>query len=89
MASTLEANAAAFLAVLLLGVSALLLTVSGLSWSRLRHPRLLFVTAAFAILTAKGAFASWRALQGAPGDLAALGLDIVLVLLLYAGVAKR
>ena len=89
MVTALEANAAAFLAVLLLGVSGLLFGVSALSWQRLRHPRLLFVAAALGVLTVKGLLATWRAAQSQAGDLPGLGLDLALALLLYAIVAKR
>lgn len=89
MATALEANAAAFLAVAVLGVSVLMALLSGLSWRRLRHPRLLFVGAAFAVLALKGAVGSYAALQARPPDLTMGGLDFAVVLLLYASVAKR
>lgn len=89
MVSALEANAAAFLAVMVLGVGALLLGVSLLSWSRLRHRRVLFIAAGFALLALKGAVATWRVLQGGSVDLASGALDFGLVLLLYASVAAR
>ncbi|HEV8360541.1 MAG TPA: hypothetical protein VGR28_08820 [Candidatus Thermoplasmatota archaeon] len=89
MVGALEANAAAFVAVAVLGIGCLMLAVSALSWRRLRHPRLLFTTAAFAALALRGGLATWRAAQAQPPDLAAGALDLALVLLLYAVVAKR
>lgn len=89
MPTALEANAAAFLAVAVLGVSLLLAAGSALSWSRLRHPKLAFVAAAFGVLALKGGLAAWAAVQGRPGDLVGSGLDLAMVLLLYASVAPR
>lgn len=89
MPTALEANAAAFLAVAVLGVSLLLAIVSALSWNRLRHPKLALVALAFGALALKGGLATFEALQGRPGDLVGSGLDLAVVLLLYASVAQR
>lgn len=89
MVPAIEANAAAFLAVVLLGVSAILLAVSLLSWQRLRHARLLFVASAFAVLAVKGALGVLAAARGEAGSLALAGLDVATVLLLYGTVAAR
>lgn len=89
MPTALEANAAAFLAVAVLGVSLLLAAVSALSWNRLRHPKLALVALAFGVLAVKGGLATLDAVQGRPGDLLTNGLDLAVVLLLYASVAQR
>lgn len=89
MASALEANLAAFLAIAVLGVGLLMAGVSALSWARLRHPKLGLVAAAFGVLAVKGALASAAALQGRPLDTLGVGLDLAMVLLLYLSVAQR
>jgi len=89
MVTALEANVAAFLAVAVLGVGALLCAVSVLSWTRLRHPRLLLPAGAFAALAAKGAIGAAAASRGQPSDLVGGGLDFALVILLYGSIAQR
>jgi hypothetical protein len=87
--SGLESNAAAFLAVAALGIAGLLAGVSAMSWKRLRHPKLLFVSGAFAVLAAKGLLDFLAAERGQPGDLLGGGLLLAAVLLLYGSVAAR
>ena len=88
MPTPLEANAAAFLAVAVVGIAAIMAGVSALSWRRLRHPRLALVAGGFLVLAVQGALAAWAASQGRP-DLAGAGLDFLLVVLLYLSVAAR
>lgn len=82
-------NVAALLSVATAGVSLMLLFVSVLSWTRLRSPRLLFAGGAFAVLVVKGALAAWRIVAEREADLAAVGLDALILAFLYASVAKR
>lgn len=89
MPTALEANAAAFLAVAVLGVSLILAGVSALSWRRLGHPKLALVAVAFLALAVKGGLATLDAVQGRPGSLVGSALDLAVVLLLYASVAAR
>lgn len=89
MVTALEANAAAFLAVAVLGIGALMAGVSALSWRRIGHAKLLIVASAFAVLALKGALGVARALQGQAGDLPSAALDVAVVVLLYASVAAR
>jgi hypothetical protein len=90
MASALVANVAVFLAIAVLGVGALLTAVSALSWRRLGHRRLLFVSLAFASLALEGAWASLLLLSGsATVDPVPQGFAFLTILLLYASVAVR
>jgi hypothetical protein len=89
MVGALEANLAAFLAVAVLGIGALLAGITALSWRRLGHRRLLLVAVAFAVLAAQGAWVLLGVLRGQPADLVLGALDLGVVALLYASVAAR
>ncbi len=95
--SALAANAAVLVGVLLAGFSALLTIVGILTWRRVGHPRLAWVSLAFLVFTIEGvaltrdaylrrgtiAEAGWDALP-----MLALG-NLVVVLALYMAVLKR
>lgn len=83
--SAILANVAVGAAVLLTGVSLLLTTLGALSWRRLRHGRLLWITLAFAMFTAKGAYLTERAYQ-TRGELGG-GLEAVLPTVVLADLA--
>jgi hypothetical protein len=85
----LAANLAAFLAIATLGVGGILAAVSALSWRRIGHRRLLFVTLALLLLAAHGAWMTRLAVQAQALDLAPEALVFATVLLLYASVAVR
>ncbi|MCA1812330.1 MAG: hypothetical protein LC624_00075 [Halobacteriales archaeon] len=86
MVSALDANLAAFLAIVTLGVGLLLAAVSAVSWRRIGHRRLVFVTLALGVLALHGAWATRLALAGGSLDLVPEALVFATVLLLYASV---
>jgi len=71
---SVAANVAMGAAVLLTGLSLLLSVVGLVSWSRLRHPRLLWVSVAFALFAAQGVYLAERA-YAARAEIQAAGLD--------------
>lgn len=89
MADPAQLNAAVLLAILVCGVSLMLLLVSVVSWSRLRSAKLLFAGGAFLVLALKGAFAAWQGIALRDLDLAPVALDAAVLGFLYASVAKR
>lgn len=80
------ANLAVGAAVLLTGVSLLLTLLGAISWRRVRHARLLWITLAFAAFSAKGAYLAQHAYD-ARGELAAAGLDGFLPVVVLADLA--
>lgn len=84
--SAILANVAVGAAVLLTGVSLLLALLGALSWRRVRHARLLWITLAFAMFAAKGAFLAERAYD-ARGELDAAGLSGLLPVVVLADLA--
>lgn len=89
VADPVALNLGILLAILVAGVSAMLLLVSVLSWLRLRSLKLLFAGGAFAVLILKGALAAWRAYDTRDIDLTPIVLDAFVLGFLYAAVAKR
>lgn len=94
--SALAANAAVAAAIVLSGLSLLLLTIGLISYARLRHGRLLWVCIAFLVMAAQGLYLSLLAFRNraaiAEGDLSIGGLAVVnlgIVLALYLAVLKR
>lgn len=94
--SALAANVAVASAIVLSGVSLLLLAVGAVSYARLRHLRLLWVCLAFLFMTAQGVYLAVLAYQEraaiAAGDasLAILAfVNLGIVLALYLAVLKR
>ena len=85
----LQLNAGVVLAILTLGLSAMLLFVSILSWTRLRSAKLLFAGGAFLVLALQGALWTYRGLVARETDLATVALDFAVLAFLYASVAKR
>jgi branched-subunit amino acid ABC-type transport system permease component len=90
------ANLAVGAAVLLGGVATLLFVVGLVSWLRLRHGRLLWVSLAFLFLAVQGVLLTRLAYQDraaiAAGDSSLTGLSLVglgIVLALYLAVLKR
>lgn len=90
------ANLAVGAAVLLSGVATLLFVVGLVSWLRLRHGRLLWVSLAFLFLAVQGVVLATLAYQGrsdiAAGDSSLTSLSVVglgIVLALYLAVLKR
>jgi len=90
------ANLAVGAAVLLGGVSALLFAVGLVAYSRLRHPRLAWVTFAFLLLAVQGFLLARLAYDDrgaiAAGDSSLTGLAVIglgIVLALYLAVLKR
>lgn len=90
------ANLAVGAAVLLSGVATLLFAVGLLSWLRLRHGRLFWVSVAFLFLAVQGAVLATLAYQDrgaiAEGESSLASLSIVglgIVLALYLAVLKR
>lgn len=82
-------NTGVVLAVLTLGASLMLLLVSGLSYARLRNPKLLLAGGAFLILAIKGALGVYRGVALKETDLFGMGLDAAVLGFLYASVALR
>lgn len=89
MADALQLNAGVLLAILTLGLSAMLLFVSILSWTRLRNAKLLFAGGAFLVLALQGALWAYRGIVEREMDVATVGLDFAVLGFLYASVAKR
>lgn len=89
MADAVAVNVTVFLALLTLGLALLLLAVSALSWWRLRNPRLLAVTAGFALLAGKSGWTSWQAVTLREPQMVAAGLDALILVAFYLAVAKR
>lgn len=95
--SVLGANAAVLVGVLLAGFSALLAVVGCLTWRRVGHSRLGWVTLAFGVFFVEG-IALTRDAYLRRGDIASNGWDalpllalgnLVVVLALYMAVLKR
>lgn len=91
----LAANVAVGVAILLAGLSLLLMVVGLVSYARMRHPRLIWVTVAFAAFAAQGLYLAWDAFHrradlaqqwDALPTLAAVNLGIVIAL--YLAVLK-
>lgn len=89
MADALALNLGIGLAILVAGVSLMLLLVSALSYARMRSAKLLFAGGAFLVLALKGAFAAWRGFADRDLDLAPIVLDAAVLGFLYASVAAR
>lgn len=94
--SALGANLAVASAVVLSGISALLLAVGIVSYARLRHGRLLWVCVAFLVMAAQGVYLTLLLYRDraavAAGDYSLAGLTLVnlgIVLALYLAVLKR
>lgn len=94
--SALAANLAVASAILLTGLSMLLMAVGLVSYLRLRHSRLLWVTLGFLGMAAQGLYLSVLAYQDraaiAAGDQAITTLaivNLVIVFALYLAVVKR
>lgn len=94
--SALGANVAVASAVILSGLSLLLLVVGVVSYTRLRHGRLLWVCVAFLVMAAQGAYLTYLAYRDraeiAAGDLSVATLTLVnlgIVIALYLAVLKR
>ena len=90
------ANLAVAAAVVLTGISVLLLAVGAVSYARLRHGRLLGICVAFLVMAVQGvvlAVLSYRQRGAiADGELALPGLsamNLAIVLALYVAVLKR
>lgn len=92
-------NLQVFLAIVVSGVSGLLLVTSTLSALRYRHPKLAAAAGAFGVFLVKGLVVLWWAvaafdpggiLARFPGEVALLlGLDVAILALMYVSVAKR
>lgn len=89
MADAFALNATVVFAVATLGVSLMLLTVSVVSYARLRAVKLLIVGGAFALLAVKGALWSYRSIIQREADVWGSLLDFAVMGFLYASVAKR
>lgn len=89
MPSALVLNVGVVLAVSTLAFSLMLLLVSVVSWRRVGSVKLLIAGGAFAILAAKGAVGSWRAIVDRETDLVTVGLDFAVLGFLYLSVAVR
>lgn len=94
--SAFGANLAVASAVVLAGISTLLLAVGIVSYTRLRHGRLLWVCAAFLVMAAQGVYLSLLLYRDraavADGDYSLAGLTLVnlgIVVALYLAVLKR
>ncbi len=94
--SDLAANLAVASAIVLSGLSLLLLAVGVVSYTRLRHGRLLWVNLAFLIMAGQGTYLTLLAYKDraaiAAGDLSVTTLAFVnlgVVLALYLAVLKR
>ncbi|MEK6976192.1 MAG: hypothetical protein AABY18_07605 [Candidatus Thermoplasmatota archaeon] len=94
--SALEANAAVAAGVILTGLSLLLLAVGVVSYTRLRHGRLLWVSVAFLVMAAQGlyltvlAYKDRAAISGGDLSLGALAVvNLGVVIALYLAVLKR
>lgn len=94
--SALLANLAVAVALLLLGLSLLLAAVGLMTWRRVGHGKLGWVTLAFALFAAQGAYLTRDAYQRR-GDLAQgwdvlpyfASVNLLIVLALYLAVLKR
>jgi len=89
VADALALNAAVALAVATFGFSLALLAVSLLSYARLRSAKMLAAGGAFAVLAVAGGLSTWRAVVAREADLAAVGLDFLVLGFLYLSVALR
>lgn len=89
MADALQLNVGVVLSILTLGLSAMLLFVSLLSWSRLRNAKLLFAGGAFLVLALQGALWTYRGIVERAMDLPTVALDFAVLSFLYLSVAKR
>lgn len=94
--SDVTANAAVAAAIILSGISLLLLAIGVISYTRLRHGRLLWICIAFFVMAVQGAVLTYLSYSDrgaiASGDLALPGLTAVnlgIVLALYFAVLKR
>lgn len=94
--SAFAANVAVASAIVLCGLSLLLLAVGVVSYTRLRHGRLLWVNVAFLIMAAQGTYLTVLAYRDraaiANGDFSLTTLAFVnlgIVLALYLAVLKR
>ena len=94
--SDVTANAAIAGAVILSGISLLLLAIGVISYTRLRHGRLLWICIAFLVMAVQGAVLTFLTYGDrgaiADGDLSLPGLTAVnlgIVLALYFAVLKR
>ena len=88
------ANLAVGAAIVLTGVSAVLLVVGLIAYGRTRHVRMLWISFAFALFLVQGLVLSWQ-VYGERGDIAASRLpalvfvNLGIVLALYLAVLKR
>jgi hypothetical protein len=89
MVSEVALNVGVGLAILTLGISAMLLLVSAVSWLRLRSAKLLLAGGAFLVLAIKGGIGTWRGVVDREADLPMLVLDAAVLGFLYASVAAR
>ena len=89
LSAAVALNVGVVLAIATLAFSLMLLTVSAVSYLRLRSPKLLIVGGAFALLAVKGALATHQAVVERTVDLAAVALDFGILAFLYASVAVR
>jgi hypothetical protein len=94
--SAFGANLAVAAAVILSGVSLLLLAIGVISYTRLRHGRLLWVCIAFLVMAVQGGYLTYLSYKDrgaiADGDVALASLTCVnlgIVLALYLAVLKR
>ena len=94
--SAFAANVAVAAAVVLSGISLLLLAVGVVSYTRLRHGRLFWVCVAFLVMAAQGTYLTYLSYRDrgeiASGDYSVATLAFVnlgIVLALYLAVLKR
>ena len=83
-----------FLRVALMGFSLLLFAVSAVSYYRVRNNRLLFITLAFAAFFVKGLVLSLAIFvesvdSAFSASVQVIGLDFLILALIYLGIAKR
>lgn len=94
--SALAANLAVGAAVVLSGLSILLLVVGVVSYTRMRHGRLFWVCVAFAVMAAQGIYLTFLAYRDraaiSGGEMSLTALTVVnlgIVIALYLAVLKR
>jgi hypothetical protein len=85
----LSLNLGVLLAIATLGIAAMLLLVSLVSYVRLRSAKLLFAGGAFLVLAIEGALWTWRGIAERVTDLPNLVLSFLVLGFLYLAVAKR
>lgn len=95
--SELSANLAVGAGILLAGVAVILMLLGLISYSRLRHARLLWVAVAFLGFALEGAYLAWMAYDrrldvaaGTAGEFPILAFgNLAIVIALYLAVLKR